>query len=499
MKIRKSAGVLALLLITSLGLALRTYKLTSSPSGLYIDETSIGYNAYSLITTGRDEHGKFMPLFFEAFGEYKLPVYVYLVAFVQLLIGPTDISVRIPSLIFGTLSIPLIYLFAKELLRGFKVGPVKEFAPIMSAFLLAVSPWHFQFSRPGFEASVGLFSLIGALYLFFRGINNKSTFSISLSLIGFVATLYSYNSARIVTPIIVIILFLLYFKHFEIRYWIKMILVPAILILPFLNFALEPEGLARARQVSVFFQANSSTGQIFSNYLKNISPLYLFKNGDPTIGHLTPYKMPLIYLVEAPFFFAGLAYLIFKQTKISFVIISLFLISQVPPAISTLSPHALRGVFALGTTPVISAIGFSWFLNLFKKNNLYLIATSIFIFAILFSTVSFLNTYHNKYIPSTVWDWQVGTKSTAHKVLEIEDSYSDIYLDWYPITAAWYLKINPVVYQTSKDKTKLGKFHINDDISTEHGLYVGLKPPGGKLLNYVYYPDKSIAYGLWEF
>src|SRR3989344_450319 len=114
MEIRKSAGVLALLLITSLGLVLRTYKLTSSPAGLYVDETSIGYNAYSIITTGRDEHGKFMPLFFEAFGEYKLPIYIYAVAVTQLFTGPTDLSVRLPSVIFGTLTIPLIFLFSKE-------------------------------------------------------------------------------------------------------------------------------------------------------------------------------------------------------------------------------------------------------------------------------------------------------------------------------------------------------------------------------------------------
>src|SRR3972149_10523981 len=99
-------SLIILIAITFLGLILRAYKLTTSPAGLYIDETSIGYNAYSLITTGRDEHGKFMPLFFEAFGEYKLPVYIYLVALVQSVIGPSDLSVRIPSLVFGTFRYP---------------------------------------------------------------------------------------------------------------------------------------------------------------------------------------------------------------------------------------------------------------------------------------------------------------------------------------------------------------------------------------------------------
>jgi len=85
--------------------------MTDSPAGLYIDETSIGYNAYSIVETGRDEHGRFMPLFFEAFGEYKLPIYIYSVVLAQLILGPSDLSVRLPSVIFGVLTIPLLFFF----------------------------------------------------------------------------------------------------------------------------------------------------------------------------------------------------------------------------------------------------------------------------------------------------------------------------------------------------------------------------------------------------
>ena len=166
-------SLIILIAITFLGLILRAYKLTTSPAGLYIDETSIGYNAYSLITTGRDEHGKFMPLFFEAFGEYKLPIYIYLVAITQLIIGPIDLSVRIPAVIFGTLTIPLIFFLLKELLEDHKNHIFKTIVPLLGAFLLATSPLHFQFTRPGFEASVGLFFLTIALYTFFKAVREN--------------------------------------------------------------------------------------------------------------------------------------------------------------------------------------------------------------------------------------------------------------------------------------------------------------------------------------
>src|SRR3989304_2729576 len=113
------------------------HRLYLNPEGLYIDETSIGYNAHSIVETARDEHGKFMPLFFEAFGEYKLPVYIYSVALVQLVTGPTDLSVRIPSLFFGVASVFVMYLFAREILG-------QEAPALLGSFLLAVSPWHFQ-------------------------------------------------------------------------------------------------------------------------------------------------------------------------------------------------------------------------------------------------------------------------------------------------------------------------------------------------------------------
>src|SRR3989344_4109744 len=96
---------LVLVGVVILGFAIRLYKITSSPAGIYIDEASIGYNAYSLITTGKDEHGQFLPLWFYAFGEYKLPVYIYLVAYTQIFLGPTDLSVRLPAVILGSLTI----------------------------------------------------------------------------------------------------------------------------------------------------------------------------------------------------------------------------------------------------------------------------------------------------------------------------------------------------------------------------------------------------------
>ena len=493
-----------LILITFLGFSLRIWKLTTSPAGLYIDETSIGYNAYSLITTGRDEHGKFMPLFFEAFGEYKLPLYIYLVAITQLLTGPTDLSARIPAVLFGTLTIPVIFLLSKELLRNTSNQTIQNRIPYLSAFLLAISPWHFQFTRPGFEASVGLFFLSLALYAFFRAIRENSIFILGIAILSFVMTFYSYNSARVVTPIILLTLVILYFKKFSLLSWLKISLIGGIIALPFIIFSLSPEGLARARQISIFYQPieNSLVRQFLSNYWVNVSPLYLFVKGDPTIAHLTPYRMSLLYFVELPFFFIGLLMLLIKRSKEYFFILILLLVAFIPPAIATLNPHALRAFLVLPASTFISALGFGYFLTVFQKTYVKNFLVGLYVVTLGISTYKFLDIYHNKYAINAGWDWQVGIKKASLRVLETENNYSDIYFDLDPrsISVLWYLKIHPALYQESINKNHLGKFHINENVSSTHGLYVGFRPPPrAELLEYVYYPNNSVAYGIWEF
>ena len=281
-------------------------------------------------------------------------------------------------------------------------------------------------------------------------------------------------------------------------------MIGGIIALPFIIFSASPEGLARAKQVSIFFQQNQNpiVKQFLLNYWANISPFYLFVKGDPTIAHLTPYRMSLLYLVEAPFFFLGLFMLIVKRSKAYFVILILFLVSAVPPAISTLSPHALRATLILPTTVFISALGFGYFLEMVNNKNIQKIILGLYILIISISTLRFLNIYHNKYAINTGWDWQAGIKRASQRVLEIENNYSDIYFDLDPrlIPVVWYLKIDPSLYQKSRSKNQFGKFYINENVSSAHGLYVGLQtPPRGNLLEYIYYPNNSVAYGIWEF
>src|SRR3989344_5210772 len=101
----KNLFIIAIIILAAI---LSLYKLGEVPSGLYQDETAIGYNAYSLLETGKDEHGVSYPLYFKSFGDYKLPVYIYLTAFSVKTFGLTGFAVRLPSAVFGILSVAAI-------------------------------------------------------------------------------------------------------------------------------------------------------------------------------------------------------------------------------------------------------------------------------------------------------------------------------------------------------------------------------------------------------
>ena len=98
--------------LTLLALILRLWALGSMPPGLDTDEAAIGYNAYALLRTGRDEYGQPWPLLFESFGEWKRPVYIYAAVPAVATLGLSPLAVRLPAALAGTLSVPALYAVA---------------------------------------------------------------------------------------------------------------------------------------------------------------------------------------------------------------------------------------------------------------------------------------------------------------------------------------------------------------------------------------------------
>src|SRR5262249_59232650 len=69
-------------------IAFQLWVTPSNPPGYHRDEAALSYNAYTIATSGRDEDGAFLPLFFRSYGDYKSPLYPYLLAGIFKITGP---------------------------------------------------------------------------------------------------------------------------------------------------------------------------------------------------------------------------------------------------------------------------------------------------------------------------------------------------------------------------------------------------------------------------
>jgi len=442
----------ALGLILLLAGFLRFYDLTTAPPSLNWDEVSHGYNAYSILKTGQDEWGESFPLIFRAYGDYKLPVYIYTTTASIAAFGLNDFAVRFPSALFGLLSVLFTYLLVKRLFKN-------ELIALLSAFFLAISPWHIFLSRPAFEANLASFLVIAALYFFQLGLTKRWFWALSVFFLGL--SVHTYNSARVFVPLILITLFCLY--RDKIRKGMKQrkkeaFLSLVILILfftPLVASFTSPEGWARFRWVKILDQGainriNMARGSsnlpkplprlihnkatYFSlafvrNYFSNFSPKYLFLKG----GSNYQYNIPgqgIIFPVQAPLILVGL-YWLFKKRKLKEAKLIFFwwLLAIVPSAATQENPHVLRTILVLPVPLVMASLGFYQAWIWLKKQKIwqYLLILSVGL-VLSFSFLNFLKDYFGSYRENYSWAWQYGYKEVAEFVREKGDGYQKIYL-----------------------------------------------------------------------
>src|SRR3989344_3598027 len=95
--------------IIFVGLILRVIFINTSPPSLYGDELTIALDANSILKTGRDQLGNFLPLTFPM-GAGRPAGYVYFSIPFVALFGPTALGVRALSILSGAGIILLVYL-----------------------------------------------------------------------------------------------------------------------------------------------------------------------------------------------------------------------------------------------------------------------------------------------------------------------------------------------------------------------------------------------------
>jgi len=412
-----------LILICLLFLVTRLTKITEIPSSLYWDEASIGYNAHAILTTGRDEWGEHLPLHFRAFGEFKLPVYIYSVALAETVVGYGELAVRLPAVLYSLASLVLIFLITRRLTESF-------LGSLLASLVFTLSPWGLLITRVGYEVTAGTAFFLLAWYLYLKSREKPILFLFSG--LAHILAMYSYNSFRIVSPLFLFFSVLFLLKKRRLPVILVTLLVVFASLLPIYRLYRYDAGGVRLVAVSLQGSLPSKVEQFTKNYFSHFSPKFLFFYGDTNPRSNFP-GYGLISVFSVPVILFGLVDAIKKRRSVLLVLI----LAPVAASLTRESPHALRSFLMFPALSVLFGLG--------AKNRILLVIAVIFL-ALQFEncTYNFYRQYNSQYSQ----DWQMPYKQifsqpvSKNKTLEVSDEYAQPY-----IFALYYQKYDPVRFR----------------------------------------------------
>jgi 4-amino-4-deoxy-L-arabinose transferase-like glycosyltransferase len=426
-------SVWILILIALFGFFIRLYHVDTNPAGFFCDEAATGYNAFTILTSGKDEYGVSFPALFRSFDNYRpgLPIYTT-IPFVYAL-GLNELSVRLPSVIIGTITLILIYYVTFFLSQSLSTAR-------WAAFFLAISPWHIQFSRYA-EGDIYIpFGLTLGTFWFLMAIQKKRPWMYVLSCISFGISAYSYFPAFIIMPLCFGMLLCIYFA--EIRKHPKAIAAGIAaficIYIPLLLGIVNKTTTARFTQISRSTQnktINELVRGVLSTYKDHFSISFLFQNGDigyktHSINRFSVRGMGELYWFQLPLLLYGFWILYRSKKPFMFCIAWLAILyplgSSIAPFADGGGPFATRSIAGVIPFQIISAYGMAALIQITRQRYKYIIyVCSLFI--ILFSTITYLLKYHQEYplYSQDFWGWQFGPRDIMQTFLANKNRYDE--------------------------------------------------------------------------
>jgi len=426
---------LTTILIFVLGLALfiRLVGITKVPISINWDEAGFGYSAYSLLITGKDEYGVVMPLQFKSVGDYKNPLYVYLLVLPIKIWKLNEFTVRLPPAILGSLAVMAATGIAYEILRNKKWT-------LIYGVMMAFSPWQIQFSRAGADVGVSTFFVVMGIWLFLR---RRQT----LSAIMLAGSAYAYFSDKLFSPLIAFGLAKL--KNWKFLFVFSLVFVGALIsgvtkghqgkvwmttLLSYQQPIEDVQKLQRADsewEYKMFHNQVWLYGKMFlDRYFNHFSPKFLFTQG-PEDNRQRIWGMGMMLWPE---FFLGLVAVFFGdkfKLKHKYFLIFWTLLAPLPSAITKDAVHARRAL-DLVYPLMIWYVGSAQFLWLRIKSKWKIILAGLFGLAWCLALLRYLVSYY-------VWTpirtaqgsggWQYGYKQLVSTVSPRAKYFDKVIID----------------------------------------------------------------------
>ncbi len=521
---------IVLLAITILASVLRLWNLGNVPVSLFGDELDVGYHAYSILKTGADYSGNVMPLHFQSLAEWRTPLYLYSAVPSVALFGISALGVRLPAALFGIATVPVMYFLVKELIQ--RDEKKLTLLGLFAAFLLAITPWHIQYSRAAFEVTQLLFFFLSGITLFLRGIRTKGSY-LWLSGVCFALMPWIYSTAKLFIPFFLLALFLIYWKQiFSLprKSIILAVLALGLVVAPITWSTLFGGGTQRFNYISVFSdptiepevgtargndaraRGESGTGlsptiadrlyhnkftllgnAVLKNYLTPFSSDFLFITGDPNPRHSIE-GMGIFYQFEIVGLLVGLVYFLSKNIdrKKKLLLAAWILLGVFPSSLTRDGGnHATRLILVFPPLLFLISYGFYYIFIRARKQMRYVVALGYIVVLVLsFTSYQHLYWVHNP-SQSERW-WHYGWQEAIQSMKAIDSQYDQVIVTsadeppWI-FFAAWY-QFDPEVWHKGYPMNKhtiagfgemsfIGKFSFGSP-DGKKGVY-----DWGKILN----------------
>jgi len=339
-------------LVVTLGAAfLRFYQLDLIPPGFHYDEAYEAVEALRVLQTPG-----YHPIFFP--GNFGVePLFIYLTALAFRLFGASPLAMRSVSALLGTLTVPALYLLAREMR---KVDPsLPRFFPLASAAVLAGLRWHVHFSRVGIEPVLVPLAAVLFFTLLWLGVRRGGVWPWVGAGLFLGLSLYTYPAGRLL-PLLFLAVpgwGLLWdgdrWRH-RWRGLVLVALVAGLVMAPLLLlFARQPELLTlRTSQVAA---AGQEAGSMGTNVLRTLG-MFSF------VGDLNPRSnlpgQPALDPWLATLFYLGLGLSLWRWRRPAWASILIWLgVMLLPTALSEYAPHFRRAIGAAPAAAMLAGLG----------------------------------------------------------------------------------------------------------------------------------------------
>lgn len=426
----KKLTVLILLFSTLVAAIFRLYRLTEIPTGLLQDEVIAAYDAYAIGITGKDHHGVFLPIIFQSFNDWTMPVLTYLLVPFMKFGDLSAFWVRFPIALISTLTIPLYFWFSYRLFSSKEIALLTAFFGTISSFAITTGRW----SIP--PNTVVFFFLLGA-NLLLEAVYRKERPQIWLLAGSFILglSMYTYPSLKVFLPVYLLVFWLTYFPKVWYKPSIWVLFLPLLIVLPLYYLNLTNFSLYNNRfaMVSIFSHAGAWPITYVANYFSYLLPGGLFLPGDVNPTRSLP-GFGYEHLVYGVFYYWGVWQLLRQRIdkRPARFLLGYLLISPLGPALTVPGSDFQRAIYMLPLVLTLTAFGFKELIQTIG-HLLHTKAYKVKFVFFLLITVNFFKfwfTYTGDgYKALNQWYYQDGLEKVFRQLRDQEANYKTIIVD----------------------------------------------------------------------